>query len=317
MKRAHHEAKGDPIGYMRVFLLLVFGVALVAQTTNKLTPKEIADGWVLLYDGESSFGWTPEGDTQWQLSPEAELEARSGDSGLFRFNTLFGDYELRCELKNRRGTQSGLMLDGVAVPMPPKAEYHWYSYDAFSINGHLTVTLNGRKVVDQPSVRRGEIALRYTKGEQFSVRDFKLRPFGLKLMFGGKSLKDWTAAAIDKGAVDLTHETACRDFVLQMDMRKPVANAADDLTHPLDAYQRQPPVMPDNTEFVSRTMIAHSGHLTIWINGYLVTDSADLQPPDGIAASETAKLTRDAVCLQAHNGIIGADSRNIRIAELN
>jgi hypothetical protein len=28
---------------------------------NTLTPKEIADGWVLLFDGETTFGWKIDG----------------------------------------------------------------------------------------------------------------------------------------------------------------------------------------------------------------------------------------------------------------
>src|SRR5471030_3064864 len=28
------------------------------QKPNTLTPKEIADGWILLFDGETTFGWT-------------------------------------------------------------------------------------------------------------------------------------------------------------------------------------------------------------------------------------------------------------------
>jgi hypothetical protein len=31
---------------------------------NTLTPKEIADGWVLLFDGETTFGWKIEGDAK-------------------------------------------------------------------------------------------------------------------------------------------------------------------------------------------------------------------------------------------------------------
>src|ERR1051325_6482713 len=31
---------------------------------NTLTPKEIADGWLLLFDGETAFGWKIEGDAK-------------------------------------------------------------------------------------------------------------------------------------------------------------------------------------------------------------------------------------------------------------
>src|SRR5712671_4339079 len=31
---------------------------------NTLTPKEIADGWILLFDGETTFGWKAEGNAE-------------------------------------------------------------------------------------------------------------------------------------------------------------------------------------------------------------------------------------------------------------
>ena len=36
---------------------LLLAIALPCQAQNKLTPKEIADGWILLFDGETTFGW--------------------------------------------------------------------------------------------------------------------------------------------------------------------------------------------------------------------------------------------------------------------
>src|ERR1051326_3342019 len=44
------------------FLLLAITLPCQAQgdkaKPNTLTPKEIADGWILLFDGETTFGWT-------------------------------------------------------------------------------------------------------------------------------------------------------------------------------------------------------------------------------------------------------------------
>src|ERR1700704_1115391 len=41
-------------------LLLAIAIPCQAQNAkpNTLTPKEIADGWILLFDGETTFGWT-------------------------------------------------------------------------------------------------------------------------------------------------------------------------------------------------------------------------------------------------------------------
>src|ERR1044072_7007190 len=44
-------------------LLIVSSVAAAADEAkpNTLTPKEIADGWILLFDGETTFGWENKG----------------------------------------------------------------------------------------------------------------------------------------------------------------------------------------------------------------------------------------------------------------
>src|SRR5579859_1929152 len=35
---------------------------------NTLTPKEIADGWILLFDGETTFGWRIDGEAKTENS---------------------------------------------------------------------------------------------------------------------------------------------------------------------------------------------------------------------------------------------------------
>ena len=39
--------------------LMVFALSAAADEPkpNTLTPKEIADGWLMLFDGETTFGW--------------------------------------------------------------------------------------------------------------------------------------------------------------------------------------------------------------------------------------------------------------------
>src|SRR2546423_14647417 len=45
-------------------LLAVPAFADEKAKPNTLTPKELADGWILLFDGETTFGWTAEGDAE-------------------------------------------------------------------------------------------------------------------------------------------------------------------------------------------------------------------------------------------------------------
>src|SRR5919201_2112618 len=55
---------------MRLFVTLLAGFALAGPLhaadqpakPNSLTPQEIADGWLLLFDGETTFGWKIDGE---------------------------------------------------------------------------------------------------------------------------------------------------------------------------------------------------------------------------------------------------------------
>ena len=47
-------------------LLLCASVSSRLQAeTNRLSEKEVSGGWLLLFDGESTFGWKPRGASQW------------------------------------------------------------------------------------------------------------------------------------------------------------------------------------------------------------------------------------------------------------
>src|SRR5689334_18637889 len=67
---------------------------------NALTPKEIADGWILLFDGETTFGWTIDGPSEvkngvWHLGGNKAAKAR--------FTTTFADYDAVIEADGSDG----------------------------------------------------------------------------------------------------------------------------------------------------------------------------------------------------------------------
>src|SRR5437879_2934701 len=53
---------------MTTFLLMFVTLSAAGDKSqpkpNTLTPKEIADGWVLLFDGETAFGWKAAGEVK-------------------------------------------------------------------------------------------------------------------------------------------------------------------------------------------------------------------------------------------------------------
>src|SRR4051794_33000272 len=102
-------------------LLIFISIALfvfAGDNPNQLTKAEITEGWLLLYDGESAFGWTPEGGAEWSTDPDGNLTAKSGDSGDMILNTSFGEYQISCEMRAPIAKGSGLVLNGHTIPAP-------------------------------------------------------------------------------------------------------------------------------------------------------------------------------------------------------
>src|SRR5438477_2130378 len=60
---------------------------------NTLTPKEIADGWVLLFDGKTTFGWMQNEGGGWHVV-DGTLQASASRKGpnILRTSTVFGDF---------------------------------------------------------------------------------------------------------------------------------------------------------------------------------------------------------------------------------
>src|SRR5438128_3016342 len=63
---------------------------------NTLTPQEIADGWVLLFDGTTSFGWSPREETQAEVKEGAIV--LSGGRGVLSTNSEFADFTLKAQV---------------------------------------------------------------------------------------------------------------------------------------------------------------------------------------------------------------------------
>src|SRR5579871_5264615 len=67
---------------------------------NSLTPKEIADGWIRLFDGETTFGWKAVHDSKWTIA-EGLLAPQAGNKGPLVTTTVWNDYELRFEYRTK------------------------------------------------------------------------------------------------------------------------------------------------------------------------------------------------------------------------
>lgn len=203
-------------------ILLCCAVA-TADERNTLTNEELADGWILLFDGETLFGWQPAVDANWRVEDGA-IVVDKGDVGLLCTTTEFGDYTLTLDFRSAKGTNSGVFLHTSPKPTNPTKDCYelniadegvspfttgslvgrkkvdgkhdsddWQTFEVTVRGGNITVKLDGEEVLaydDRQPLGRGRIGLQHNKG-RVAFRNIKLKPLGLASIFNGKDLTGW------------------------------------------------------------------------------------------------------------------------------
>jgi hypothetical protein len=334
--------------------LLLLSAALAAPAdgqparANALTAKEAADGWLLLFDGETTFGWKIDGQARVQggaLVLGGDKATTAAPTAAFADGTL--DFETR--------------WDG---DKPPEIDL---------FGGAMNLTLNdatrgkfARQETFRVNVPPGApLAARVPAGTTLSLRNVRLQPGGLKPIFNGKDLTGWKEVKTDRtksrftvtpegwlniknGPGDLQTEGQWDDFVLQLDCRSngehlnsgvffrclpgqfwsgyeaQVRNQwqGDDRTRPVDygtggLYNRQPArkVVSSDKEWFTMTVAARGPHIAIWVNGYQTVEFTDTRPASDSARKGT-KTARGPVSLQGHDPTTDLSFRNLRVAAL-
>ena len=217
----------SPLRFARISLvsltLLAFAHAGRAAEPNTLSPEEVADGWILLFDGKTLFGWRPATKVDWKVVDGA-ITATEGENGLLYTTSQFGDYQLKVDFRSAPGTNSGVFLRTPPVPTDVKTRCYelniaepgtnpfptgsfverqavdgkyggsdWQTFDVTAEGGHFVVKLGGQVVLDYTDpapLGRGYIGLQFNTGK-IEFRNVKLKPLGMKSLLNGKDLAGW------------------------------------------------------------------------------------------------------------------------------
>jgi hypothetical protein len=218
------------LAWLTASLLALTPVPASAQGKgNALTPKEIADGWLLLFDGETTFGWKIEGEVK---AADGLLVIGGDKPASITATTGFVDYDLSYEILQKvpGSFHLGWLCQG-------RKMLHKMSFSG-------TSSLFGGKVrgSDKNQITKqandwvlsavSHFALSTDAGTMLALRNVKLRPVGLKSIFNGKDLSGWREFPnkkskftisdrgelnVKNGPGDLQTEGQWGDFVLQLE----------------------------------------------------------------------------------------------------
>ncbi|HEY2882319.1 MAG TPA: DUF1080 domain-containing protein [Pirellulales bacterium] len=221
-----------------VIICTCFANTCRAAEENRLTPQELDQGWIQLFDGETLFGWTAGSDADWKAH-DGVISSSTGKQGLLCTNTEFANYELKVDFKCPAETDSGVFLRSLLVwkvitrdcyelniaptsnqwstgalvgrqkanGAEPKDD-QWNMFDIVADGAHCTVKLNDKLVCDYTDAKpisRGFIGLQHNKGP-VEFRNIKLRPLGLKSIYSGKDLAGWKPPEGNKSEFAITPE---------------------------------------------------------------------------------------------------------------
>jgi hypothetical protein len=332
-----------------LLLAATIGRAEDQPKPNTLNPREVAEGWLLLFDGETAFGWKTEGEVK---IDHGTIVLGRGKAGRVINTTSFAESRISVEVD----------WDG-------KGE--WESFNGTLGTGemHWTGTL---KHVDELTSILGRtpgrpLSFAIEEGKDIRLRNLKLLATGGTPLFNGQDLAGWTQYTADPkrakskftvtpdgwlnvkdGPGDLQTEKLFDDFVLQAECishgkhfnsgiffrclpgeyqqgyEAQIQNGYKDgdRTKPVDygtgaIYRRVPArkVVSNDNEWFTMTVVAQRNHISTWVNGYQVVDFTDERKPNENARNGS-KTGKGAISIQGHDPTTNLSFRNIRIAEL-
>lgn len=229
---------------LRTTLTALFTLVLLAQANaaepNTLSKEEIADGWILLFDGQTTFGWKATSKANWKVDGGI-ISVSEGEPGLLLSTSQFDDYVLKVDFRNPKETNSGVFLRTTPAPKDPAVDCYelniateavspfptgsfvkrqkatgehestdWRSYEVTAQGGHFVVKIDGQQVLDYADpkpLRRGHIGLQLNSGA-VEFRNVKLKPLSLQSIFNGKDLTGWQTTPDKKSVFSVTSEGA-------------------------------------------------------------------------------------------------------------
>jgi hypothetical protein len=242
------------IAFAAIFASVLAGRA-DQPAPNTLTPAEIAEGWILLFDGKTTFGWNVEGDAKIdqgdlllgkEKSATVETTSKFGNAILeFDFDFLTGFIDEPFEVVFHVNDMPFRQPDRPAAPwrsgkvsitIEGKADGKSTFHSITEGTGHRRGLSGGVPLMGTGNMKPSPIKFGIQAGHQVRLSNIKLKPLGIVSLFNGKDLTGWHPYTgpdakskfsvtpegtlhIENGKGDLQTDKQWSDFLLQIECR--------------------------------------------------------------------------------------------------
>lgn len=218
--------------------VLTLIVATYAESIppNALTTQEVSEGWILLFDGQTSFGWKTD------VEPGIDGGAMTPGAGKMAFahtTTEFSDFELAIEYRAARADDIKLVLNEneyELAPSPAGGDGSWMQgrwqvrtrearpedihalalkpndkkkqmvHDVTAAFAPAGTNLGQRQTSTGKKASRTSIGIRMPVEAKASFRNIKLKPSGARPIFNGKDLTGWKEIPGHKSKFTVTQQ---------------------------------------------------------------------------------------------------------------
>jgi hypothetical protein len=180
-------------------LVLALAGPAAAQPKAALTPAEAADGWLMLFDGETPFGWKIDGAAEVK---DGTLILGKGKKTVAYPTSRFGaSFEYALEVAGKATVHAPKGFS--TFDSPP--ERGWavvvYSQTPANISGSATGAGPSNTEIGKPSTRPelagAALSIETDGTTPLYVRSAKLKPGGTAPLFNGRDLSGWQVNQAD------------------------------------------------------------------------------------------------------------------------
>lgn len=207
-----------------------------ADKPNALTRTQIEDGWIMLFDGTTPFGWKAKGD----LQVKDGLLVVGGEKAASAVTTTeFGSFELLFQSNGPKGASIVLNDKPLDLSVPGATGDGWIDYRVkVGTDGKVDISAQGKGASASRSTTgkgasRTTVGFTSPDGSALTLRSVYLKPLATKPLFNGKDLKGWKPvpgnpskySVTDKGELNIKDgggeiqtEGQWADFVFQLDV---------------------------------------------------------------------------------------------------